>query len=158
MSEEEKVEEFLKKEAEAIKAKGNDEFKKGKFADALGFYQSALEKYPKEHTYHLNCAACYHEMKNFDKVIEECQKVLDNTMDFQKKSKALGRMGFAYQEKNDIENAIKCFESSLLEFKDQRIKEALRNAEQLKKKNDAEAYINPDKAEEANNEANAFLS
>ncbi len=156
MSEEEKAEELHKKEAEEIKSKGNDEFKKGKFAEALSFYQSALAKYPKEHTYYLNCAACYHEMKNFDKVIEECQKVLDNTMDFQKKSKALGRMGFAYQEKNDLTNAIKCFESSLLEFKDQRIKEALRNAEQIKKKNEAEAYINPEKAEEANNEANAF--
>lgn len=156
MSEEERNEELTKKQAEEIKLQGNSEFKLKNYKAALEFYQKAYNTYPKETTYHLNIAACYHELKEYDNVISECQKVLDNTTDFQKKSKALGRMGFAYQEKQDLKSAIESFEASLLEFKDQRIKEALKNVEQLKKKQDAESYIDPVKAEEANNEANSF--
>ena len=156
MSSEEKADYDKKKEAEDVKLQGNAEFKKGNIKEALDFYLKAQTIYPKEVTYHLNLAACYHELKDYNKVIEEAQKLLDNSFDFQKKSKALGRMGFAYQELNNIEKAIECFNASLLEFKDQRIKEALRNSENIKKKKDAEAYIDPEKAEEANTEANAF--
>lgn len=151
---EEKEEEDKKKEAEEIKQKGNNYFKNKNFKEALDLYTKASELYPKEVTYFLNKASCHHELKEFDKVVEECQKVLDNTLDFQKKSKAFGRMGYAYQEKGDLNQAIKCFESSLLEFKDNRIKIALREAESRKKKKEAEEYINPEISEEANNKGN----
>lgn len=154
LSSEERADYELKVKAEEVKQKANAEFKKGNYKEALEIYLQAQSIYPKEITYHLNLAACYHELKEYNKVIEESQKILDNTVDFQKKSKALGRMGFAYQELNDITKAIQCFEASLLEYKDQRIKDALRTAENIKKKQDAEAYINPEKAEEANNQAN----
>ena len=152
----EREEEDQKKNAEEIKQKGNAAFKSKNYKEALEFYTKALETYPKEVTFHLNLASCYHELKDFDKVIEECQKVIDKTNDFQKKSKAFGRMGFAYQEKGDLDKAIKCFDDSLLEFKDNRIKLALREAEGIKKKKEAEDYINPEKGEEANNRGNDY--
>lgn len=138
------------KRAEEIKLKGNELFKKGQFKEALELYKEANQLNPKEVTYYLNLAGCYHELKEYDLVIENCKRVIEETFNFEKKCKALGRMGFAYQEKEDYTNAIKCFEDALLEKKDQRIKEALKNAQQIKKKKDAEAYIDPVKAEEAN--------
>lgn len=156
MTKEEQEEINNKHKAEEIKLRANAEFKKGNFKEALTIYQEAFNTYPKELTFHLNLAACYHELKEYDKVIEECQKLIDNSFDFQKKSKALGRIGFAYQEKGDLANAIKYFDASLLEFKDPRIKEALRNAELRKKKEDAEAYLDPVKADAANTQANEF--
>ena len=153
---EEKEEEDQRKNAEEIKQQANAQFKNKNYSEALKLYTKALEINPKEITYYLNLAACYHELKEFDKVIEECQKVIDNTNDFQKKSKAYGRIGFAYQEKGDLDKAIKSFDDSLLEFKDNRIKMALREAENLKKKKDAEDYINPEKGEEANTKGNDY--
>jgi stress-induced-phosphoprotein 1 len=142
------------KKAEEIKLKANELFKHHKYSEALSLYIQALELDSKEVTYHLNIAGCYHQMKEYDKVVEHCQKVLDETFDFGKKCKALGRMGFAFQEKGDLVNAIKCFEDALLEKTDSRIKEALKNAQALKKKKDEEAYRDPVKAEEANKRGN----
>lgn len=138
------------KKAEEIKLKGNDLFKNRNIQEALELYKQANELNPQEVTYYLNIAACYHELKEYDLVIENCQKVINETFNFEKKCKALGRMGFAYLEKCDYDNAIKSFENALLEKNDHRIKEALKNAKITKKKKDEEAYIDPVKAEEAN--------
>jgi stress-induced-phosphoprotein 1 len=142
------------KNAEEIKVKANDLFKKHNYNEALELYKQAHELNPTEVTYHLNIAACYHQLKDYDKTIEHCQKVLDETFEFGKKCKALGRMGYAYQEKGDLASAIKCFEDALLEQTDPRLKEALRSCQALKKKLDEEAYKDPAKAEEANKRGN----
>ena len=142
------------KKAEALKTSGNELFKKGNFNEALKLYQEASQINSQEVTYNLNLAACYHELKDYDKAIEQCQIVINNTFNFQKKAKALGRLGFAYQEKGDFAKAIEAFENSLVEHKDQRIKEALRTAERLKKEKEELEYLDNDKAEEANNRGN----
>jgi len=121
---------------------------------AFTYYNQALELNPGELTINLNLAAVYFERKDYENCIKQCNIVLENTNDFTKKSKAYGRMGFAYQELNQIDKAIECFTSSLLEHKDDRIKDALKNAEKLKKKLDEEKYINPELAEEHNNKGN----
>jgi len=63
-------------------------------------------------------------------------------------------MGFAYQKLKDYDKAIKCFDDSMLNFTDPRIKSALKEVENLKKKHEAENYIDPVKAEEANKRGN----
>lgn len=154
MSEEEKAEESKKREAEDHKLKGNEAFKQRNLEEALTRYNKSIELNPKELTYYLNRAGVYHEQKDYAKVIEDCNYVIENTFDFQKKGRAYGRIAFAYQEQGDYIKAIEFFEKSLLENSDPRIKDALKSVQQLYKKHEAERYLNPELAEEANNKAN----
>lgn len=156
MSNEEKQQEAIKKQAEELKLKGNEAFKQRNLDAALDYYNQAQQVNPSELSINLNKAGVYHELKQFDKVIEECQYVVDNTFDFIKKSRAYGRMGYAFQELGDYDKAISCFENSLLENTDPRIKDALRFAQREKQRIEAERYINPELAEESNNKANEF--
>lgn len=156
MTDEEKQMENIKKEAESLKLQGNEHFKKKEFAEALKFYQMANEKNPKELVYYLNLAGCYHELKEYSKVIECCNYVIENTFDFERKAKAYGRIAFAYQEMGEIEKAIDYFERSLLEKSDNQIKVYHKEAMAIKAKLDAERYINPEIAEEHNTKANEF--
>jgi stress-induced-phosphoprotein 1 len=156
LSSEEKLEEEHKKQAEELKVKGNEEFKKGNMSAAFEFYNKAIEIYPKDLSFYLNRSGVYHNLKQYDKVIQDCEHVLENTFDFQKRAKALGKIAFAHKENDDLEKAIEFFEKSLLEVQDSRIKDALRDVQNLKKKIDAEKYINPELAEEHNNKGNEF--
>jgi len=93
-------------------------------------------------------------LKQYEKAIEDCNYVADHTFDFQKKSKAFGKIGYAYLEQNILDKAIEYFEKSLLENTDVNIKTVLRETQNRKKKEEAEKYINPEIAEEHNNKAN----
>ncbi len=154
MSQEERDEGEKKKQAEELKLKGNEEFKKGNMSTALELYSKAIELNAKELTFYLNRSGVYHNLKQFDKVIQDCEYVLDNTFDFQKRSKAFGKIAFAYKEQENLDKAIEFFEKSLLESSDSRIKDAMRETQNLRTKLDAERYINPDLAEEHNNKGN----
>ena len=157
MSPEEKKDVDDHKRADEIKLKGNEEFKKKNFDEAIKYYNEAKEIYPKELIYYLNLSRCYMEKKDYDKAIELCKYVCENTQDFHKRSTAYGIIGYAYQNQNKIKEAIEAFESSLLEKKDNRIKEALKEAEKIKKKLEDEAYIDPVKAEEENEKAKVLF-
>lgn len=154
MSEEEKHEFIAKQKAEELKAIGNEHFKKKEWEQALKYYNDAIALYPKELTLFLNRAGVNHEFKQYEKVIEDCSHVVENTFDFVKKGRAYGRMGFAYQELQNYDAAIEAFNKSLLENNDLRIKEALRSVIKQKEKLEAERYLNPELAEEHNNKAN----
>ena len=154
MSVEEKKEVDEHKKADEIKAKGNEEFKKRNFDEAIKYYQQAIDLYPKEMVYYLNQAKCYLEKKDYDKVLELCKHVCENSYDFTRRATAFGIMGFAYREQNKLDEAIKAFEDSQMEKNDVRIKEELKETLKLKKKMEAEAYINPEIAEEENKKAN----
>jgi stress-induced-phosphoprotein 1 len=154
MSPEEKELETRRKQAEEAKAKGNEEFKKKNWEEAIKLYSQAIDLNPKELTFYLNRAGAYHEVKNYEKTIEDCNFVLENTFDFQKKARAHGRIAFAYQEQGDLDKAVEHFERSLLENTDQRIKDALKQVNEIKKKQEAESYINPELGEEHNAKAN----
>ena len=152
MSQEEKN----KKESEALKLKGNEEYKKKNIDAALAHYQRAHELHPTEYSLNLNLAACYFEKKDYDNCLQQCEIVVENVNDFVKKARAYGRMAFVYSEKGNLEKSIEYFNKSLLEHKDERIKDELRKIEKLKKQRDEELYINPEIAEEHNNKANDF--
>ena len=94
------------------------------------------------------------EKKDYDKTIELCKEVAENTSDFAKRATAFGIIGYALQAKNDLNGSIEYFEKSLLEKNDVRIKDALKEANKLKKKQEEEAYINPEIAEKENEKAN----
>ena len=154
MSVEEKEEETKKRKSEEIKLLGNEQFKKGNWQEAVKLYSQAIEIDPKELSFYLNRSGAYHNLKEYDSVIQDCNYVLENTFDFQKRSRAFGKIAYAYQEKQDLDKAIEFFEKSLLENSDQRIKDALKETHNLKRKTEAERYLNPELAEEHNNKAN----
>ena len=154
MSEEEKKEVDDHKKADEIKAKGNEEFKKKNYDEAIKYYQEAIDLYPKEMVYYLNSAKCYLEKKDYDKAIELSTHVCDNSHDFSRRATAFGIIGYAYRAQNKLDEALKAFEDSQMEKNDVRIKEAHKETVKLKQKLEAEAYINPEIAEEENQKAN----
>ena len=154
MSAEEKKEVDDHKKADEIKAKGNEEFKKKNFDEAIKYYQQAIDLYPKEMVYYLNSAKCYLEKKDYDKAIELCKHVCDNSHDFTRRATAFGIIGYAYRAQNKLDEALKAFEDSQMEKNDVRIKEAQKETLKLKEKLEAEAYINPEIAEQENQKAN----
>ena len=153
MSTEEKKEVDDHKKADEIKAKGNEEFKKKNYDEAIKYYQQAIDLYPKEMVYYLNSAKCYLEKKDYDKAIELCKHVCENSYDFTRRATAFGIQGYAYRAQNKLDEALKAFEDSQMEKNDVRIKEALKETQKLKQKQEAEAYINPEIAEEENKKA-----
>ena len=157
LSPEEKKAEDDHKKADEIKLKGNEQYKKRNFDEAIKFYQQAIDLYPKEVVYYLNQAKCYMEKKDYDKAIELCKHVVDNSFDFTRRATAFGIIGFAYKAQNKLTEAIKAFEDSQMEKNDNRIKDAQKETEKLKQKMEEEAYINPEKAEEENTKANELF-
>ena len=154
MSVEEKQEVDDHKKADEIKMKGNEEFKKKNFDEAIKYYQQAIDIYPKEMVYYLNSAKCYLEKKDYDKAIELCKHVCENSRDFARRATAFGIIGYSYRAQNKLDEALKAFEDSQMEKNDVRIKEALKETLKLKKKQEEEAYINPEIAEKENKKAN----
>ena len=154
MSTEEKKDEDDHKKADEIKAQGNEEFKKRNYDEAIKYYQQAIDLYPKEMVYYLNSAKCYLEKKDYDKAIELCKHVCDNSHDFTRRATAFGIIGYAYRAQNKLDEALKAFEDSQMEKNDVRIKEAQKETLKLKEKLEAEAYINPEIAEQENQKAN----
>ena len=149
-----KKKEEVHKKADEIKSKGNEEFKKRNYDEAIKLYQQAIFIYPKEMVYYLNSAKCYLEKKEYDKAIELCKYVCENTHDFSRRATSFGIIEYAYREQNKLDEALKAFEDSQKEKNDPRIKEAYKEIKKLKEKYDAEAYINPEMAEKENLKAN----
>lgn len=92
---EEKAKIEKKKEAESIKAKGNDHYKNKNFDKALELYQEAIDTNPDECLFYSNMAACYFEMKEYQKAIDECDKGMEvckgDNYNFEKAGKILAR-------------------------------------------------------------------
>lgn len=119
LPEEERKIKIAKKEAEGLKAKGNEFYKKRDFEKALDFYQQAIDKDPEEITYYSNKAAVYFEMKDFDKCIEQCDKALETVKagnyDYVKVAKAMARKANALLQQNKVDESIELYQKALLE-------------------------------------------
>ena len=142
--------------AEKEKIKGNEEFKKKNFDEALKFYDKAIELDPTEVLYYSNKAACFIEKKEFDKALEMCDKALEvsneNTFkDFSKFAKIYARKANVYAKMENYDQAIYFYEKSLLENQDVKVKDELRRIQRVKKDLEELNYIDPSKAEEHNN-------
>ena len=154
MNDDEKKDVDDHKKADEIKAKGNEEYKKKNYDGAIKYYEEAIKIYPKEMIYYLNSAKCYLEKKDYDKAIELCKHVCENSYDFSRRATAFGIIGYAYRAQNKLDEALKAFGDSQMEKNDPRIKEVEKETLKLKQKQEAEAYINPEIAEEENKKAN----
>ena len=53
---------------------GNEMFKAKNFEKAIEFYTLAIEENPSEHTIYGNRSASYHNLKNYEKALEDGEK------------------------------------------------------------------------------------
>jgi stress-induced-phosphoprotein 1 len=147
--------------AEEEKNKGNEEYKRKNFDQAISHYEKAIELDPNESIYYNNLAAVYIEKKDFDKAIECCDKAEEicksaGHYDYIKLSKILARKANAYTHKGDFQTSLDLYQQSLLENNDYKVKEEMKKVEKMKKEHEEKSYINPEIAEEHRIRGNQF--
>lgn len=92
--------------AERLKASGNAAFAAQQFDDAVAMYSKAIEADPTNFIYYNNRAAAYHELKKYDKVMEDAQK----SIAVQNNAKAHIRLGAAFWAQRNLAEAKKEYE------------------------------------------------
>ena len=146
------------KAAIKVKERGNELYKSKKFDEALAAYDEAIALDPTNMTFVNNKAALYFTTKQWDKCIEACGEAVEvgkaNRAPYEDRAKALVRCAKAYQKKGDLGKAIECCQEAQLEFYDKATERLMKNWELDKKKADAAAYLDDDKAEEAKQRGN----
>eukprot|EP00584_Thalassiosira_punctigera_P024679 CAMPEP_0172551026 /NCGR_PEP_ID=MMETSP1067-20121228/35199_1 /TAXON_ID=265564 ORGANISM="Thalassiosira punctigera, Strain Tpunct2005C2" /NCGR_SAMPLE_ID=MMETSP1067 /ASSEMBLY_ACC=CAM_ASM_000444 /LENGTH=586 /DNA_ID=CAMNT_0013338743 /DNA_START=52 /DNA_END=1812 /DNA_ORIENTATION=+ len=146
------------KAAVESKLRGNQLYKSKKFDDALAAYDEAISLDPTNMTFVNNKAAVYFTAKNYDECIEACTKAVEvgkaNMAPFEDRAKAYTRCAKAYQKKGDLAKAIEMCKEAQLESYDKATERLMKNMELEKKKADAAAYHDDDKAEEAKQRGN----
>jgi stress-induced-phosphoprotein 1 len=141
-----------KEEADAEKKLGTENYKKRNFDAAIEHYSKAWDLH-KDITYLTNLGAAYFEKGDYNACIEACKKAIDEgrmtRTDFKIMAKAYGRIGSAYEKLGDLPNAITNYQNSMTEHRTPEILAKLKAAEKAQIKSEKDAYIDPEKAEEA---------
>ncbi|GAA6030672.1 hypothetical protein JCM8097_006265 [Rhodosporidiobolus ruineniae] len=147
-----------KAQADALKAQGNDHYKKREFDQAEQLYKQAWDTH-KDITYLNNLAAVYFEQGDYNKAIETCEKAVeegrDLRADFKLIAKAFGRIGTSYLRLDNYPEGIKYLHKSLTEHRTPDILAKLKEAEKEHAEKEKKAYINPELADKAREEGNA---
>lgn len=138
--------------ADEEKKLGTEQYKKRNFGEAIAHYTKAWETH-KDITYLTNRSAAKFEKADYDGCIEDCKTAITEgrevLADFKLIAKAYGRIGSAYEKKGDLANAIENYQHSLTEHRTPDILAKLKAAEKAKIKSEKDAYLDPEKAEEA---------
>lgn len=141
-----------KEEADAEKALGTAAYKKRSFDEAIAHYTKAWETH-KDITYLTNRSAAQFEKGDYEACIADCKAAIEYgreiMADFKIVAKAFGRMGSAYEKQGDLANAVEYYNRSLTEHRTPDVLNKLRAAEKAKRKAEVDAYLSPEKAEEA---------
>jgi len=153
--------EAIKAKALAFKQEGNMLYKEKKFEEAIAKYELAVETEPTNMTYKLNIASAHFGSKDYTACIASCEEALavgkEHGGSFELIAKALGRIGNAHAKMKQWEKAIDCYERALLENTDKNIKKKLKIATNAKKKADALAYLDDEKAAAAKEKGNELF-
>lgn len=106
-------------------------------------------------------AAVYFEQKQYDKVIEECEKGIEvgreNRADYKLIAKALTRIGNANKRLGNLKAAKQYFEKALSEHRTPDVKTLLSEVEKLIKDEERKAYVDPAEAEKEKELGNEFF-
>jgi len=141
-----------KAEADKEKALGTENYKKKQFDQAIAHYSKAWELY-KDITYLTNLGAAHFEKGDYQACIDACKQAVEHgrevLADFKLIAKAFGRIGSAYEKMGDLASAVDNYQRSLTEHRTPDILAKLRAAEKAKIVSERNAYIDPQKAEEA---------
>jgi len=150
-----------KKAAVALKTEGNELYKKKDFDGALGKYDEAIAKDPKNMTFISNKAAVYFTQKKWDEVISACEEAMEvgkaNFAPFEDRAKCLTRWGKTLFKQGKVGDAIEKLKESQLEAYQKDTERLLKTWELEKRKADVLAYQDPDKAQEAKDRGNAHF-
>jgi stress-induced-phosphoprotein 1 len=149
----------VKDRATAAKDRGNALYKEKKFDEALAAYDEAIAIDETNILYHSNKAAVYIEMGQCDKAIQLCEEALElgkvHRVSYEDKSKLYQRIAAAYVKKNELKTAIEFYTKAQMEQFDKATERKIKTLELEFKKNEIEAYVNPELGEEAKERGNA---
>ncbi|SCU81849.1 LANO_0B04368g1_1 [Lachancea nothofagi CBS 11611] len=138
--------------ADAAKAEGNKYYKSRQFDQAIAKYDEAW-KLHKDITYLNNRSAAEFEKGDYEQVIKTLTEAVDEGRDMRADykiiAKSFARIGNAYLKLDDWKKAIEFYQKSLTEHRTPEVLTKLRNCEKDLKIHEAQAYIDPEKAEEA---------
>lgn len=141
-----------KEEAENEKKLGTENYKKRKFDEAIEHYTKAWELH-KDITYLNNLGAAKYEKGDYEGAIDACKQAVEHGRevyaDFKMIAKSYARIGSAYEKLGDYASAIENFQKSLTEHRTPDTVNKLRVVEKAKIDTARQAYISPEKAEEA---------
>jgi stress-induced-phosphoprotein 1 len=141
-----------KQDADKEKQLGTENYKKRKFDEAIEHYSKAWDLH-KDITYLTNLGAAQFEKGDYKGCIESCEKAVEEgramLADFKIIAKAFGRIGSAYEKLGDLPNAITNYQKSLTEHRTPDVLAKFKAAEKAQIKAEKDAYIDPEKAEEA---------
>lgn len=131
-------------QAEAIKAKGNEFFKGGKYEEAIAKYKEATAIDANVPSYWSNMAACYEKLGKFEEMAEASRSCVKADKNF---VKGYFRLAMAYKQLNDLSNCIKTLESGLaIDSSNADLRRMKKEVAELQRGEQVAAYCN--KAEE----------
>lgn len=109
-----------------------------------------------ELTFYTNKAAVFFEMKQYQDAIDLCDRAIqisqEGYYDYKKLAKAYARKGASLAKLKQYDEALAIYDKALVEHNDFAFKLAQKDIRKLKKKQEDEAYINPEIAEEVKQE------
>lgn len=169
------------------KERGNKHYSKKEFTEALAAYDEAIATDPTNMSFRTNKAAVFFEQGKYDQVISECEEAIQvgraNRAPYADVAKAYVRMGKSQLKKDDVEAAIQAFRQAQVcmytiscvlpiscrlmilyisvknqvEHYSKDVEKMIKVHEAEKKKREAQAYIDPQKAVEAKDRGNEFF-
>ena len=149
------------RQAVAAKERGNKLYQSKDFDGALAAYDEAIELDKSNMTFLSNKAAVFFTQNKYDECIAMCEAALEvgkaNKAPFEDRAKALTRCAKAYKKKGDLAAAIEKLEAAQLEHHDKDTLRLLKTLELEKRKADALAYQDDEKAEESKLKGNAHF-
>ncbi|MFW6128924.1 MAG: tetratricopeptide repeat protein [Candidatus Aminicenantaceae bacterium] len=116
----------VKKELDIIE-KADNLYEEEKYDEAIQLLEQYLQKYPEVYQIHFIIGDCYREKGNFDRAIEEYNKIIDRSKEEGQEigdeiaAKALSSIGECYLRKDDFETAQNYFEQSVDAYPDNEI-------------------------------------
>eukprot|EP01017_Pseudomicrothorax_dubius_P004120 TRINITY_DN10756_c0_g2_i2.p1 TRINITY_DN10756_c0_g2~~TRINITY_DN10756_c0_g2_i2.p1 ORF type:complete len:555 (-),score=157.28 TRINITY_DN10756_c0_g2_i2:62-1690(-) len=149
--------------AEEEKSRGNQEYRSKNFEEAIKFYDSAIEKNPRELTYYYNKTAVFIEQKEFEKALSVCDdalKVIDRFQhtDAEKIAKIYARKGTIHRNLGDLLNAVVWLERSMAWASTATVREELDKVLEAKQKQDDKEYVNEEIGAKMREEGNQRYS
>lgn len=93
--------------------KGNQEYKKGNFDEAIHLYQKALSKDPKNPIGHFNLGNTYYKKSAFDSAMFHYQAAIQELKNDDLKSKGYYNLGNSMLQKREFQKAIDAYKEAL---------------------------------------------